>query len=64
MKVKIKNLDIFKRPIAAVADNVEVRGVKSLMIKINKNIKLVLLHDRDRSLVKKIKIEQLKKNIK
>ena len=64
MRVKINNLDTLKRPIAAVADNMEVRNVKSLIIKINKNIKLVLLHDRDRSLVKKIKIEQLKKNIK
>jgi Predicted sugar kinase len=42
MRVKINNLDTLKRPIAAVADNMEVRNVKSLIIKINKNIKLVI----------------------
>ena len=64
MTIKINNLNPLKRPIAAVADNIEVRNVKSLKIKISNNIKLALLHDRDRSLVKKIKIEQLRKNIK
>ena len=64
LKVKINNLNPKKRPVAAVADNMEVRNVKSLKIKINKKIKLVLLYDRDRSLVKKIKIEQLRKNIR
>ena len=60
----MSNLNPSKRPIAAVADNIEVRNIKSLKIKINKKIKLILLHDRDRSLVKRIKIEQLRKNIK
>ena len=62
--VKINNLNPKKRPIAAVADNVEVRNVKSLKIKINKKIKLALLYGKDRSLVKRINIEQLRKNTK
>ncbi len=62
--VKVYNLDPLKRPIAAVADNAEVRSVKSLYIKVDKKIKLNLLYDKDRSLMKKIKIEQLRKNIK
>ena len=64
LTVKINNLNSKKRPIAAVADNVELRSVQSLKIKINKTIKIILLYDRNRSLVKKIKIEQLRKNIK
>jgi len=60
--IKVKNLDPSKRPVAAVADNIEVRNIKSLTIKINKKIKINLLHDRNRSLVKKIQSEQIKKN--
>ncbi len=60
----ISNLNIKKRPMAAVADNVEIRNVKSLKIKVNKKIKINLLHDPGMSLSKKIKLEQAKKNIK
>ncbi len=60
--VKINNLDPIKRPVAAVADNVEIRNVKFLSIKINKKNRINLLYDKNRSLVKKIKIEQLIKN--
>ncbi len=63
-KIKIINLDSFKRPVAAVADNVEIRNIKSLTVKINKKIKLYLLHDPERSLVKRIKIEQIRRNTK
>ena len=55
--VKIKNLDSKKRPIAAVADNIELRNVKSLSIKRNKKINIKLLFDSSRSLVKRIKSE-------
>ena len=54
----IKNLNPKKRPISAVADNFEVRNAKTIKIKTNKNIKFNLLFDRNRSLQKKIKIEQ------
>ena len=55
--VKIKNLDSKKRPIAAVADNVELRNVKSLTVKRNNKININLLFDRNRSLVKRIRNE-------
>jgi NAD+ kinase len=62
VKIKLTNLDPKKRPVAAVADNIEIRNIKSLTIKTNKHINLILLHDPERSLIKRIKIEQLRKN--
>ena len=59
----IKNLNTKKRPISAVADNVEVRNAKNIRIKINKKIFFNLLYDRNNDLQKKIKIEQIKKEI-
>ena len=61
--VKIKNLNVLKRPISVVADNIEVRNTKSVTIRIKNSIKFKLLYDKDNSLIKKIKIEQLKKEI-
>ena len=61
--VFVKNLDPSKRPLAAVADNIEVRNIKSLKIKTNKDIKIKLLYDKNRSLVKRIKVEQARRNI-
>ena len=60
-KIVIKNTNPKKRPISAVADNIEVRNAKSIIIKINKKIKFNLLYDSNRSLQKKIKIEQIRK---
>tara|TARA_B110000037_G_C17051051_1_gene477763 strand:- start:592 stop:1371 length:780 start_codon:yes stop_codon:yes gene_type:complete len=60
-KIIIKNLDINKRPISAVADNFEVRNVKTVTIKSNKKIYFTLLYDKNNSLYKKIKIEQVRK---
>ena len=57
----IKNLYPRKRPISAVADNIEVRNATNIMIKINKKIFFNLLYDRNNSLQKKIKIEQIRK---
>ena len=62
-KIIIKNLNVKKRPISAVADNVEVRNAKTITIKTNKKIKFQLLYDKNRDLQKKIKIEQLKKEV-
>ena len=55
--VKIRNLNSKKRPIAAVADNIELRNVKNLSIKRNKKINIKLLFDTNRSLVKRIRSE-------
>ncbi len=61
--VKIRNLNSKKRPISAVADNLEFRNAKNILIKTNKKIKFNLLYDSNRSLQKKIKIEQIRKEI-
>ena len=60
-KISIINLNPSKRPISAVADNIEVRNAKKIIVKINQKIKLNLLYDKNRSLQKKIKLEQLRK---
>ena len=59
--IQIKNLNPIKRPISAVADNIEIRNAKNIFIKTNKKIKFNLLYDASRSLQNKIKIEQLRK---
>ena len=59
--IKIKNLNIKKRPVSAVADNIEVRNVKNVTIKVNNLIKFKLLYDKNYSLTKKIKLERLRK---
>ena len=58
--IKIKNLNIKKRPVSIVADNVEVRNMRSVVVKINKRVKFKLLYDSNTSLAKKIKLEQFK----
>ena len=60
-RIVIKNLNSKKRPISAVADNIEVRNAKNIIIKTNQKIKFNLLYDQNRSLQKKIKIEQLRR---
>ena len=56
--IKIKNLNIKKRSVSAVADNVEIRNIKSVKIKTNNLVKFRLLYDRNNSLTKKIRLEQ------
>ena len=60
-KIIITNLNPSKRPISAVADNLEVRNARSIIVRTKTNIKFNLLYDNNRSLQKKIKIEQLRK---
>jgi len=60
-KIIIKNLNPKKRPISAVADNVEVRNAKVIKVSVNHKIKFNLLYDKNKSLQKKIKIEQIRK---
>ena len=60
-KVIITNLNPKKRPISAVADNVEVRNAKKITIKVQTKIRFNLLYDKNTSLQKKIKLEQLRK---
>ena len=60
-KFFIKNLNPKKRPISAVADNIEVRNAKKVIVKTNQRIKFNLLYDKNKSLQKKIKLEQLRR---
>ena len=61
--IKIINLNSKKRPISAVADNIEVRNAKNIIVRVQKKIKFKLLYDSNRSLQKKIKLEQLRKEV-
>ncbi len=63
-RIIIQNLNPLKRPISAVADNLEVRNAKKVIIKTNDKIKFRLMYDQLRSLQMKIKIEQLRKDTK
>ena len=60
-KIIIRNLNPKKRPISAVADNIEVRNAKEITIKTDQNIRFSLMYDKNRSLQNKIKIEQLRR---
>ena len=58
-KIIITNLNYLKRPVSAVADNIEVRNAKKITISVQNKIKFNLLYDKNKSLQKKIKLEQL-----
>ena len=60
-QIIIRNLNPYKRPISAVADNIEIRNAKTINIKTNSRMKFNLLYDSNRSLQNKIKLEQLRK---
>jgi len=60
-KVTIINLNPSKRPISAVADNIEIRNAVKIVIRVQSKIKFNLLYDKNSSLQKKIKLEQLRK---
>ena len=62
-KIIIMNLNPKKRPVSAVADNVEIRNAKKIIIKTQDKIKFNLLYDTGSSLQKKIKLEQLRRDI-
>jgi len=61
--IKIKNLNHVKRPVSVVADNKEVRNIKYVTIKIDRFVNFKLLYDRNNSLSKKIKLEQLRRQV-
>ena len=62
-KIIITNLNPKKRPISAVADNIEIRNANKITIKVQTKIKFNLLYDKNTSLQKKIKLEQLRNEI-
>ena len=61
--IKIFNLNSKKRPISAVADNLEVRNIKKVTVRKQKKIKINLLYNTKNTLTKRIMFEQkIKKN--
>lgn len=60
--VKVINLSPKKRPVAAVADNIEIRNITSASVRVNKKINFCLMYDRNKTLDKRIKFEQFIKN--
>tara|TARA_B100000242_G_scaffold274260_1_gene228451 strand:+ start:50 stop:805 length:756 start_codon:yes stop_codon:yes gene_type:complete len=60
-KIIINNLNYLKRPVSAVADNVEIRNAKKIIIKVQDKIKFNLLYDKNKGLQKKIQLEQIRK---
>ena len=59
-QIIIKNLDTKKRPVSAVADNIEVKNIKSVEIKLNKSKKFILLYDKKFGLKERNLAEQSK----
>ena len=56
------NLDYIKRPVSAVADNVEIRNAKKIIIKVKQKLSLIYFMI-EIAVYKKIKLEQLRKEI-
>ncbi|MBA1338421.1 MAG: NAD+ kinase [Pelagibacterales bacterium] len=56
--VKVYNNNITKRSVSVVADNVEIRNIKSVIIRSSNTITFKLLYDKSNLLTKKIKQEQ------
>jgi len=59
-KVSIKNLDLKKRPVSVVADNIEFRDVSNVSIYLNKNKTFKLLYDKKYGLKERNLAEQFK----
>ena len=62
-KISITNLNSKKRPVSAVADNIEIRNAKKIIVYVQDKIKFNLMYDKNKSLQKKINLEQLRKEI-
>jgi NAD+ kinase len=57
-KFVIDVLEADKRPVAAVADHIEIRDAQQVLIEMDRSIDLVMLHDPDHSLDERIIREQ------
>ena len=60
-KITIINLNPKKRPVSAVADNLEFRNAIKVIVKKHKSIKFNLLYDKNSTLQTKIRLEKLRK---
>jgi NAD+ kinase len=59
--IRIKNLNLKKRPVSAAADNNQIKNIKEVSINVIKGVKFALLYDLNQSLQKKINLEQVRK---
>ena len=59
-KILITNLNTKKRPVTAVADNIEIKNIKSVDIGLNKNKKFILLYNKKYGLKERNLAEQFK----
>jgi len=59
-QIIIKKFRYKKRPVSAVADNIEVKNIKSVEIKLNKSKKFILLYDKKFGLKERNLAEQSK----
>ena len=62
--ITVKNLNINKRPLSVVSDNVEFRNIKEVIISNDPNKSFILYYDRNKSLIKKNREELIKKSQK
>ena len=60
-KIIITNLNPNKRPVSAVADNVEVRNAKKIFIKFKIKLNLIYFMIKIKVYKKKLNLEQLRK---
>ena len=60
-KIIITNLNPLKRPVSAVADNIEIRNARKVIVKIQTKVKFNLLYDKNKSLQKKNQIRTVDK---
>ena len=56
LKITIKNLNPIKRPISAVADNIEVRNAKNIQIKTNQKLSLISYMTKIKAFKRKLKL--------
>lgn len=61
--LEIINLNPNKRPLALVADNVEIRNIKKVKIINNNKIKIHLLYSKNKTLEQRILLEKKRKKI-
>ncbi len=58
LKVSLRVLDPRKRPVSAVADQVEVRDVETVEVLVDRSMALTLLFDPEHALDERITMEQ------
>lgn len=58
LDVRFEVLDPIKRPVAAVADHTEFRDVREVIVRLDKDTDLIMLHDPDRAMEERFIAEQ------